>query len=186
MAECIVFPAAKQSRPFYDNYEAFYEAYRGLVVGYLRKRMNSPDDAEDIASKVFLYCYERWETYDPQKAAQQTWLFMIVRSRLADYLRYRKTYVDIDKLDTYLTEDDDPMDSAVKLQAIRQELAEALKNLPENQRTAIVMRYFGEYSDFEIAARLNTTPGNVRVIIHRGLSRLKTDKAIAECAQSLE
>lgn len=186
MTECSVIQTAKRSHPLYDSFESFYRAYNSVVLGYLNKRMNSPSDAEDIASKVFLYCYEKWETYDSKKATQQTWLFMIVRSRLVDYLRLRKSNVDIDKLDEYLTTTDDPIDNAVKLTAIRQELAEALKNLPDNQRTAIIMRYFGEYSDKEIADHLKTTPGNIRVLIHRGISRLKTNKAIAECMYSLE
>ena len=59
-------------------------------------------------------------------------------------------------------------------------LAVMLKKLPENQRNAIVLRYFGDYSDDEIAERLHTTSGNVRVIIHRGIIALKSERSFKE------
>lgn len=168
------------THPSYEDYESFYRAYYGLVLGYLKNRTNSYSDAEDVTAKVFLYCYEKWDSYDPSKASQQTWLFMIVRSRWIDFLRSNKSHDNIDELDEYLVLGDDPIDNAIRLQAIRQELAKALKSLPENQRTAIIMRFFGDYSDSEIALRLNTSEGNIRVLIHRGINKLKLDKAIAE------
>lgn len=170
----------KSSHIFYEEYEAFYEAYYSIVLGYLRKKVNSLADAEDITGKVFLYCYEKWETYDPSRASQSTWLFMIVRSRWTDFLRVNKAFVDIDELDEMLTNGEDQIENAVRLESIRQELSRSLNQLQESQRKAIIMRYFGEYSDEEIAKRLNTTAGNIRVIIHRGLSRLRLEAEFNE------
>ena len=168
------------SHVFFEKYESFYEAYYRIVLGYLRKKVDSLADAEDIAGKVFLYCYEKWETFDPSKACQSTWLFMIVRSRWTDFLRTNRGYIDIDELDGFLTKDEDQIENAVRLESIRNELAVSLEKLPENQRKAIIMRYFGEYSDEEIAGHLNTNAGNVRVIIHRGLSKLKSDASFRD------
>lgn len=165
---------------FFENYESFYEAYYKTVLGYLVKKTNSLTDAEDIAEKVFLYCYEKWNTYDPVKASQNTWLFMIVRSRWTDYLRARRSFVDIDELDEMLTNGEDQIENAVRLESIRQELTTSLSNLPETQRKAIIMRYFGEYSDEAIAKHLCTTTGNVRVIIHRGLNKLRSESLLSE------
>lgn len=174
-----------ESKPsnYYKDYETFYTAYYKKVIGYLKNRVNSFADAEDIAGKVFLYCYEKWDTYDPSKASQSTWLFMIVRSRWTDFLRSNRSYVDIEKLDEVLTDGEDQIENATRLEAIRQELAVSLGKLPDNQKTAVIMRYFGEYSDDEIALHLNTTAGNVRVIIHRGLNRLRSEASFKELLQ---
>lgn len=180
MIEYMTTKKAQHTHPFYEDYESFYNAYYGLVLGYLKNRTSSYADAEDVAAKVFLYCYEKWESYDSCKASQQTWLFMIVRSRWIDFLRSSRSHDDIDELDEYLILGDEPLDNAIRLQAIRQELTKALKSLPENQRTAIIMRYFGDYTDSEIARRLNTSEGNIRVLIHRGINKLKLNKEIAE------
>lgn len=172
--------AHRQPHAFCDTYESFYKSYYRMVLGYLRKKTNSLADAEDITGKVFLYCFEKWETYDPAKASQATWLFMIVRSRWTDFLRTNRGYIDIDELDGFLTNDEDQIENAVRLESIRNELAVSLEKLPENQKKAIIMRYFGEYSDEEIAGHLNTTAGNVRVIIHRGLSKLKCETSFGD------
>ena len=42
------------SHVFYEEYEAFYAAYYNIVLGYLKKKVNSLADAEDIAGKIFL------------------------------------------------------------------------------------------------------------------------------------
>ena len=180
MGNVTVIQWGKKTRPVYDTFEAFYEGYYRIVLGYLTKKAASVADAEDIAGKVFLYCYEKWETYDPKKASQSTWLFMVVRSRWIDFLRKKQEHVDIQELDEVLTDHEDHIDNAMRLDAIRQELAAALEKLPENQRKAIIMRYFGNYSDEEIAACLKTTSGNVRVIIHRGLNKLKAEASFRD------
>ena len=171
---------ANSPRVNHDGFESFYEAYYGIVLGYLKNKLNSFADAEDITGKVFLYCYEKWDTYDPEKASQATWLFIIVRSRCTDYLRRNRSYADINKLDDILAEEEDLAEQAVRLEAIRQELAVKLKELPENQRDAIIMRFFGDCSDDEIAERLHTTTGNVRVLIHRGINALKAGESFKE------
>ncbi len=170
----------RRPQVYYEEFEAFYEAYYSIVLGYLRKKVNSLADAEDIAAKCFLYCYEKWETFNPSKASQVTWLFMIVRSRWTDFLRVNRVFANIDELSEVLANSEDQIENAVRLESIRQELAVSLERLPENQRTAIIMRYFGDYSDLEIAQRLNTSEGNIRVIIHRGLSKLKSEVSFKE------
>ena len=172
-----------QSCNYHKTYESFYKAYYGIVLGYLRKKINSVADAEDVAGKVFLYCFEKWETYDPTKASQATWLFMICRSRWTDFLRTNRSFVDIDELDEVLTNGEDQMENAIRLESIRKEMVTSLEKLPENQRKAIVMRYFGEYTDEEIANHLNTTAGNVRVIIHRGINKLKSEVSLRDLYQ---
>ena len=162
-------------RSFYETYELFYEAYYGIVVGYLKKRVNSTADAEDIAGKVFLYCFEKWDSYDPAKASQITWLFMIVRSKWTDFLRANKAFVEISELDEMLASEGDPIERSIYIQEIRDEVAVLLEKLPDIQRKAIVLRFIGEFSDNEIAKKLGTTAGNVRVIIHRGLTKIRKE-----------
>ena len=95
-------PPNTSTRVCFENFDSFYAEYYKIVLGYLIKKTNSFADAEDVAEKVFLYCYEKWETYDPSKATQATWLFMVVRSRWTDFLRTNKKFVNIDELDEKL------------------------------------------------------------------------------------
>ena len=63
----------------------------------------------------------------------------------------------------------DVLEQTIWLQAIRTELADLLEALPEKQRDAIILRYFAQWTDDEIAKWYTTSKGNVRVMIHRGI-----------------
>jgi len=59
-------------------------------------------------------------------------------------------------------------------------LVEAIQRLPdERQRQAILLRFFAGLNDEEIAARLEITPGHVRVLRHRGMVQLRQDRRLA-------
>lgn len=155
------------------DYEAFYEAYHQRVLHYLLRRCGSREDAEDLTSAVFTYCYQQWSHYDASRASLQSWLFMIVRSRWKNYCRDRKVFVDIDDLAEVFGDEDSELERAVMLDAIRQDVAEILLQLSENQREVIVLRYFGNLDDSEIARRMHTTSGNIRVLHSRALKKMK-------------
>lgn len=158
---------------FYATFEEFFQAHWQRVVRYLFKKSASFADAEDIASQAFLYCQQHWQQYDAGKASQTTWLFMIVQSRWLNHCRSQKNHVDIDMLSNVLPDDEDPMHQAIELQGARQQIALALGTLPANQKKAVIHRYFGNRSDQEIAGILGTSPGNVRIMIHRALHRMR-------------
>lgn len=154
------------------SFEDFYQKYYPIALRFLLRRCASTADAEDLAEQVFLYCYQNWKKYDPAKASLSSWLFMILISRFKNYCRDRRYVEDIEACQNMLCEES-PIDQAMRLSEIRQRLAQALNALPINQRKAVVLRYFGGLRDEEIARRLGTTSGNVRVLIFRGLRKMR-------------
>ena len=157
-----------------DNYEAFYELYHPKVVNFLTGKCATRQDAEDLAHEAFLYCYRHWSDYDPEKASRKTWLFLIVRSRWKNYRRDHKTISSLDQFEEIIPAAD-VLEQAVWLQAVRTELANLLEALPEKQREAIVLRYFAQWTDEEIAKWHTTSQGNVRVMIHRGIQHMNKE-----------
>lgn len=154
------------------SFDDFYKKNYLLVFRYIKKKIFSAEDAEDLASVVFTYCYQNWDRYDASKASLSSWLFMIVNSRLKNYYRDKKTFVDYDSLSFLIGDTQDSLDQALMLDSTRQELAAALKQLPEKQSQLIIYKYFMNLSDSEIADRLMMSVGNVRVTCHRVLKRL--------------
>ena len=159
------------------TYEAFYEQYYPMVVSYLRSKCQSVQDAEDLANESFLYCYNHWKDYDPEKATLKTWVFLIVRSRWKNYLRNHKPVCSLEGLEDIIP-GKEIMDQAVQLQAYRTELAEMLKTIPDRQREAIVLRYFRQWTDEEIAQWMGTSKTNVKVMIHRGIQKMNKEFSI--------
>ena len=166
-----------QKPPFED----FYADNFNKVVQYIYKKLGNMQDSEDLASDVFMYCYSHYDNYDPEKSSLNTWLYLIVNSRLKNRYRDAKTYVDLEELVGVIPDETVDMDAGIYLQQLRTSLENALKKLPERQRRIVTMRYFEDRSNAEIAEIMSMTPGNVRVQLSRALDALE-----AMCGDLLE
>jgi len=60
-------------------------------------------------------------------------------------------------------------------QAETREMLDALNVLPYNQRAAVTLRYWSDWSDQQIADALDCAPATVRVLLHRGIAALKQE-----------
>ncbi len=154
-------------------FERFYEDNFFRLIRYLNGKTGSMEDAEDLASEVFIYCYEHYEQYDPEKSSPTTWLYLVANSRLKNYYRDRRPHAEYSEFEDWLFCSEPDMDRAVYLEQLRGFLAGQLEQLPERQRRAVVLRFFREQSFEAIAEELDTTPGNVRTMISRALARLE-------------
>ncbi len=172
----IAFPNAGSREDSGMDYTAFYNTYYDRIVRFLAARCSSYQDAEDLASEAFLYCLNHWNDYDATKAARSTWLYMIVQSRWKNYCLRHKSYQPLEEMEELLP-DTTELERSVQVQELRDKLAEALEQLPDNQKRAIIFRFFADCSDEEIARRIGVSQGNVRVLIHRGLRKLEKECA---------
>ena len=155
-----------------SSFSQFFSENYKKVLGYLIKHCSSLHDAEDIASESFFYCSKNWDSFDPQKSSRSSWLYMIVKSRLKNHYRDTKKTENLDDFSNIIP-DKDVIDQSVWVTSLRSDLAEALNQLSEQQKKAVICRYFGNMSDQETALALQTTPMNVRVLVHRALKRLE-------------
>ena len=154
-------------------FEKVYERYFFDVLRFVCKRIENRQEAEDLTSEVFLYCYKNYSRYDPRKSSISTWLFLVVKSMLKTYYRDKKTHLDISDFEDWLLSDSDDLARAIYLEQLRSFLAEQIKLLPDRQQQAIVMRFFQEKDFDEIAAALDTSAGNVRVMLTRALAKMR-------------
>ncbi len=154
-------------------FEQVYERYYFEVFRFIYKRLDNHHEAEDLTSEVFLYCYKNYDRYDPSKSAINTWLFLVAKSKLKTFYRDQKSHLDLSDFEDWLLADEYDMSRAVYLEQLRDFLAKQLKQLPEKQQQAIVMRYFQEKDFDEIAEALDTSAGNVRVMLTRAMAKLK-------------
>ena len=106
------------------------------------------EDAQDLASAVFLSAYRNWEKYDPELASVSTWLYCAARNQLKNYYRNRKPVISLELLmdrgeGNSLLED-------ARFQCVtewREVLKHALASLPERNRQVVVLRYYAGKSN---------------------------------------
>jgi RNA polymerase sigma-70 factor (ECF subfamily) len=156
-----------------NTYENAYNIYYSKILGYFSRKVNSYEDAEDLTSEVFLYCYKNWHTFDARKASAGTWIFLIAKSRYKNYLRDRKMVVPIDEFEDCIIDASASMEDAMYMDYVRSKLFDALVQLTERQRYIVVMRYFKGKTVEQIANTLKISPNNVRVQQSKALKRMK-------------
>lgn len=146
-----------------------------MVYGYLRKRLGNDQDAEDLTADVFLSCYKALDSYDPAKASVKTWLFVIVNNRLKNFWRSKKPQADAERVaeEDWGVQGPSIMLRSMMLEETRAQIAEALKQLPEQQRRVVVLKYFKGLSAAQIGEQLQMSEGNVRVVLHRTLQKMR-------------
>lgn len=157
------------------TFDEFYAAFWRKALCYVKSKGVSKADAEDLCSQAFLYCFQRYDQFDAKRASEESWLFLVIRSRLKNYWRDRHIHGDIDDFSEYLPDTACDVEKVILLEALRQQVAEALKKLNERQQCIVVLRYFKDMRTKEIADRLGITPGAVRIQLFRALAKIQAE-----------
>ena len=159
------------------------EKYRQPLFNFIYRTLRDETETEDVAQNVFLQVYKSRDRYE-RTAKFSTWLFTIARNLCLNEIR-RRTRHPADSLEeTHAEYDDQPArqyeDKKIFLPTdnvlhgeLAQKIEAALAELPENQRTAILLCRQDELSYEEIAAVLGCTLSATKSLIHRGRETLK-------------
>ena len=149
-----------------------YTQYRDKVFGFVRSKIVNQTEAEDIVQTVFLKVYSNLDKYDETKASLSTWIYIITRNTVYDYLKEKRGHPVLELVDNTVDSAEEPDDSLLNQEAL-EELACALQKLPQNQRDIIILIYYHGKPKTEVAKILDITYGQLRYLHDKALSRLK-------------
>ena len=139
--------------------DRIYTEYSGKVMGYIRARVRSSADAEDLHSEVFEKILRKIEGFDPSKASLNTWIFTITRNTVIDHFRRARPGEELDEnLSDNIELDEDLLNSETL-----GELAAALRKLPQQLMDIVVLRYYDGKPLTEIAEMMNLSYGAVKL-----------------------
>ena len=139
--------------------DRIYTEYSGKVMGYIRARIRSSAEAEDLHSEVFEKILKKIGEFDPSKASLNTWIFTITRNTVIDHFRRAKPS---EELDENLS-DNGELDEDLLNSETLSELAAALRKLPQQMMDIIVLRYYDGKPLTEIAEMMNLSYGAVKL-----------------------
>lgn len=162
--------------------DAFGELYRKYVTPiyrYIRTRVSTDRDAEDLTEQVFLKAFEALDTYQERGAPFGAFLYMVARNAVVDHYRSQKEIEQIDDLSTLGSEDRGAEADLIDRQNLL-EINNALVKLPDNYREVIRLRVLMEMPTVEVAAWMGKKPSTVRVILHRALKALRKSLGVVD------
>ena len=149
--------------------EEAYAAYAPAVLSYLR-RFVGPDEAEDVLQRTFWDLWRHADRFRPTERLS-SWIFTLAHRRAVDTLRGRRhQVVDVDALRDLVGEDGRV---TAERYADAADVRVALSRLPEHERSVLVLAYFHDLSQTEIASRLDVPLGTVKARAARGTRRLR-------------
>jgi RNA polymerase sigma factor (sigma-70 family) len=163
-----------------NAFEELIEKHQALVAGTVARMLGSNSDVEDIAQQVFIRVWKSARRYVP-RAKFTTWLLKITRNLVFNELRRTKRRAHVPLHPEAGTEDlplkDDinlAPDASLLEVELRQTIEEAILQLPETQRMALVLRRYEQLSYEEIADVLDLSVPAVKSVLFRARSELRT------------
>ena len=156
--------------------EALYARYGRACYGLARRILVDEQLAQDAVQEVFLAVWRDASRFDASRGGFSTWLLTMTHHKAVDSVRreenLRKRRTTEDALEAH--ESDAPqVDDAVWSLLRRERVREVLGTLPDVQREALTLAYFGGYTQREIAGLTDTPLGTVKTRMLAGMRRMK-------------
>ncbi len=149
--------------------ERVYREYYPRILGYVRSKLSSPQEAEDVCSSAMLKIVRGLPTFDPEKSSLSTWIYTIVRNTLTDHYRSRRSHEELGEDIPYEGDDFEEILQEERLE----ELAAALEKLPQRERDVIILHYYSGISLREISEAIGMSYSNMKIIHRKALAGLK-------------
>jgi RNA polymerase sigma-70 factor (ECF subfamily) len=149
-------------------FEELVRRYEKRIYGFLLRRTSDRRLAEDLAQDTFVRAFRKIARYNPRHAFK-TWLFTIANRLAASHYRAEARRIQPVPLEHALGCPAEPDEDREAGAAIWET---ARSHLPPDQTTALLLKYADAMSVNEIAAIMNKSPGNVKVLLHRARKRL--------------
>jgi len=148
-----------------------FEEHYPKIYNYIYYRVLHRETAEDLTGEVFYKALAFRSSFDERKASYKTWLYTIARNIVVNHCRSRKNELLFDDFEELAANND--VEDIFGLNEDFRRLHELLKTLPEREREVIALRYWGELSYKEIAARTGLNVNSIGPIINRSIVSLR-------------
>ena len=163
-----------KDNPKEQEVSKIWEEFSQSLLGFIRRRVNDPDDAEDILQEVFLKIHTKIDTLEDGDRLV-SWLYQITRNTIIDYYRSRRP---ADELPESLVVDPEPVESDPTAQ-LAAGLREFMTCLPDKYRRALVLTELDGLRQAELAGRMGISVSGAKSRVQRGREMLR--QALLEC-----
>ena len=154
-------------------FAVLYRRYLDRVYAYAFYQLGDHHDAEDATERTFLAALRGLSAFRDTGSTFRAWLFRIAHNTIANAHRTRARRRTEPLPETWEpAADDDPAGAAARADEVRAAL-EAVRQLPEERRQVVLLRFVDGLSSAEIAEVMGRSRGAVRVLLHRALREVE-------------
>jgi len=165
----VALAARSEQSALAELYDRFGRPAYGLALRILRDESL----AEDAVQEAFLTLWRTAARFVPERGKASTWILTLVHRRAVDLVR-REERRRADALEQSPEQvSRDAVDEEAWLRFQRERVQDALRKLPDQQREAIELAYYGGFTQSELAERLGQPLGTIKSRMFMGLARLR-------------
>jgi RNA polymerase sigma-70 factor, ECF subfamily len=168
--EALVALAARGEEPALAE---LYDRLGGVAYGLAFRVLRDEALAQDAVQEAFLQLWRTAGSFVPERARASTWLLTLVHRRAVDTVRreQRRRTEPLESAPEPSSEESAADDAWRRLE--RERVQGALKLLPDAQREALELAYWGGFTQSELAERLGEPLGTIKSRMFAGLARLR-------------
>jgi RNA polymerase sigma-70 factor, ECF subfamily len=150
-----------------------YDRYGRPAYGLALRVLRDEALAEDAVQDAFMAIWKTAARFVPEKGSASTWILTLVHRRAVDVVR-REQRRRADSLDAAPElHGGAGADEEAWLRLQRERVQSALRQLPDQQREALELAYYGGFTQSELAERLGQPVGTIKSRMFNGLARLR-------------
>jgi len=175
-ADLLVRVADGDQQAFAELYDMLSPRVFALILRVVVNRAQS----EEVLQEVFLEIWQSAGRFAPNKGQGRSWVLTIAHRRAVDRVRSSQASADRDNRIGVrdLEAGRDVVAETVESRMAGDTVLAALAGLPEAQQEALVLAYYGGYSQSEIATLVGAPLGTIKTRMRDGLSRLRTELGV--------
>ena len=156
-----------------EAFRLLVEMHQARVIGTISKMLGADAESEDLAQQVFIRIWKSAPRYKPT-AKFTTWLFRITRNLVFNELRRKRHFADqTEEIPEPVERAEKEPDRVLLEGELQRAIQEAINQLPESQRMAIILRRYEEMPYEEIAKVMETSVPAVKSILFRARAELR-------------
>jgi RNA polymerase sigma factor (sigma-70 family) len=156
-------------------FEVAFERHGAGILAFCRHMLGSREEAEDAVQHTFAAAFKNLQAGGDRRIALKAWLYTIARNRCVSVLRARREHAsELHELPT------DGLNEQVERRAELRELLADVRELPEEQRAALLLAEAAGLSHSEVAQVLGCEVGSVKGLVFRARSSLIERRAARE------
>jgi RNA polymerase sigma factor (sigma-70 family) len=146
-------------------FETLFSRYQSRLLAFCRHMLGSKEDAEDVLQEVFAAAFNAILA-DEREINVRPWLYRIARNRSLNHLR-KASAIGVDSMDVHYAENGvSTADKVMRRESFRQLIGD-VQELPETQRTALLLREIDALSYEQISDAMETTVPAVKSLLVR-------------------
>lgn len=156
-----------------NDFKHLYEQYKNRIFRYIRFRVSTIEEAEDLTSQTFLQAIERFRSYRDTGVRFGAWLYTIAQHLVIDWYRKRKPLPLPESEDDLPSHNPAPaLNHALDMETLGAHLLSCINQLKKKEQQIVILKSFEETTFKEIATTLGKSESGIKMSYYRSLKKL--------------